>query len=100
VFCTVGGAGDGGFGGGLAFAGGQGQEFCAEGLDLALDGRGVEGGMLGLQAMFGWRCDVGVGCGAGVWRLGVVVLLGDLRAVADLGDQFLLGVEVVADQRL
>jgi hypothetical protein len=92
--------GDGGFGCGLAFTGGHGQQLSAELLDLALDGGGVERDMVGFQAVPGRCLDVGMGRGAGIRGLGGVVLLGDFRAVADLEDQLLLGVEVVTDQRL
>ena len=92
--------GDGRLGGRLVLGGGQGEQVGAEGLDLSLDGGGVERGVLGGQVAPAQRRDRGVGQRAGVGRLRSVVLLGDLRAVADFGDQLLLGVEVVAEQRL
>lgn len=98
--CRWEGRGDGRLGGRLVLGGGRGLQVGAEGLDLSLDGGGVERGVLGGQAAPAKRLDRGVGQRAGVGRLRSVVLLGDLRTVADLGDQLLLGVERVAEQRL
>jgi len=95
-----GGGGDVGFVGGLALGGGQGEGLVAEGLDLPLDGGGVERGVLLGQSTLGQGLDLGVGGDPGVRGLGGVVLLGDLGAVPDLGDELLLRVEVVADQGL
>ena len=44
--------------------------------------------------------DFGVSDGSGMRGGGGVVFLGDLRAVADLANEFLLRVEVIAQQRL
>jgi len=53
------------------------------------------------QSTLGQGLDLGVGDdGPGVRGLGGVVLLGDLGAVPDLGDELLLRVEMVADQGL
>jgi hypothetical protein len=65
---------------------------------MSLDRGGVERGVLGGQPALGQDLDLGVGADPGI-RDGVV-LLGDLGAVADLGDEFLLRVEVIADQGL
>src|SRR3954463_13485145 len=79
--------GDRGFGGRLVLGGRQGQQFVAGGLDLALHGGRVERGVLGGQAPPAQGGDGGVGAGADVRGAGPVILLGDLRSVADLGDQ-------------
>jgi len=84
--CGGGGA-DAGFRGGLAFGGGQGEQLVAQRLDLALHGGGVERGVDGAQPTFGQCHDIGVGGDAGVRGCGGVVGFGDLRTVADLGEE-------------
>ena len=66
-----GGGGDVGFVGGLALGGGQGEGLVAEGLDLPLDGGGVERGVLLGQSTLGQGLDLGVGGDPGVRGLGV-----------------------------
>ena len=61
---------------------------------------GLDEACWGGQAPPAKRLDRGLGQRAGVGRLRSVVLLGHLRAVADLGDQLLLRAEVVRHQRL
>ena len=56
--------------------------------------------MLFGQSTLGQGLDLGVGDDPGVRGLDGVVLLGDLGAVPDLGDELLLRVEMVADQGL
>jgi hypothetical protein len=84
-----------GFGGGSSFAGGHCEELSGQGLDLALGGGGIDRGVGPGQrhyALHGhsWVIDRAMERGGGR-----VVFLGRLGAVADLGYQFLLRVEVV-----
>ena len=88
--CSGGGPGSGA-GGGLA--GGQGQELGGEGLDLALDRSRVQRGEGVLHDRLVLVADPLVPLGSPVRSGRHVVPLGDLRAVADLEDQLLLGQE-------
>ena len=76
-------------------AGGQGQELGGEGLDLSLDRGGIQVGVGVGEDRFVLDANRVVSLGTPVRRGRRVVLLGDFRAVADLGDEFLLGQEVV-----
>ena len=91
VGCESGCRGRGGLGGG------QGEQLGGEGLDLSLDGGGIQVGQHVRQDRLVFSGHGFVPVGSPVRGGRPVVLLGDLGAVADLGDQLLLRQEVVRD---
>lgn len=86
--------------GGSGLGDGDGEEVGGECLDLPLDRCGVELGVGVGEDRFVLVADRVVALGAAVWGGRGVVLFDHFRAVADLGDQLLLRVEVVRHLRL